>query len=596
VEKFSGWKLGDLFGEADAGALNQAILHLEQTLARLESYRPQLPEITVEDFCQALDAYETLIRMQRRLAAYAFLRFAADTQNQDALSLQNRIDQLLANAENRVLFFELWFKDLPEDAAERLIAASGDRRYFLESWRRLKPFTLSEPEERVITLKDVNGIDALVTLYDMITSAFTFHVEIDGQRKTLTEPELSALVRHPSADKRAAAYRELYRVYTEHKPVLAQIYNHRVRDWHAEMVELRHFAEPISVQNTINDIPDRVIETLLAVCRENVGLFQRYFRLKAKWLKQDKLRRYDIYAPFAPSEKRYTLAEALDTVMDSFRSFSPLMEEQARRVLDQGHLDAQPRQNKRSGAFCYSALPDLTPWVLANFTGRGRDVATLAHELGHAVHAMMAADHSVLTYDAAAPLAETASVFGEMLLSERLLTGEAVPGAKRSGAGEADATTRCEILAAMLDDAFATVQRQAYFTLFERDAHRLVAEGKTADELAEHYWQNLAEQFGDAVEVSDEFRWEWLLIPHIYSTPFYCYAYSFGQLLVMALFQRYRLEGESFIPRYLKILADGGSASPAAILAEADIDVASAAFWQGGYDLLAHWMDQLEAA
>jgi oligoendopeptidase F len=325
------------------------------------------------------------------------------------------------------------------------------------------------------------------------------------------------------------------------------------------------------------------VETLLAVCRENVGLFQRYFRLKAKWLQQDKLRRYDVYAPFALSEKQYTLPEALDTVLDSFRGFSPLMEEQARRVLDEGHLDAPPRRNKHSGAFCYSALPDLTPWVLANFTRRGRDVATLAHELGHAIHALMSADHSVLTYDSSAPLAETASVFGEMLLSERLL------------AAETDATTRCELLVAMLDDAFATVQRQAYFTIFERDAHRLVAEGKTSDELAEHYRQNLAEQFGDAVDVSDEFRWEWLLIPHIYSTPFYCYAYAFGQLLVMALFQRYRLEGESFVPKYLKILSDGGSAPPAAILAEADIDVASATFWQGGYDLLAHWMDQLEA-
>jgi oligoendopeptidase F len=220
--------------------------------------------------------------------------------------------------------------------------------------------------------------------------------------------------------------------------------------------------------------------------------------------------------------------------------------------------------------------------VLTNFTGRGRAVTTLAHELGHAVHALMAADHSVLTYDPSGPLAETASVFGEMLLSEQLLARESDPPARR------------EILASMLDDAFATVQRQAYFTIFECDAHRLVAEGKTADELAEHYRQNLAEQFGDTVVVSDEFQWEWTLIPHIYSMPFYCYSYSFGQLLVMALFQRYRLEGESFKPKYLKILSSGGSAPPATILTEAGIDVASAAFWQGGYDLIASWIDQLE--
>jgi len=428
----------------------------------------------------------------------------------------------------------------------------------------------------------VNGIDALITVYEMITSAFTFQLEVDGQRKTLTEAELAALVRHPSAEMRAAAYQELYRVYTEHSTVLAQIYNHRLRDWHAEMVQLRHFPEPISARNTMNDIPDRVVQTLLTVCRDNVHHFQRYFKLKARWLDQDRLRRYDIYAPLASSEQRFTLAQALELVLDSFRDFSPLIEEQVRRVLDRNHLDAPPRQNKRGGAFCYSALPELTPWVLTNFTGRSRDVATIAHEMGHAVHAMMASGHSVLTYDSSAPLAETASVFGEMLLSERLLKGEA------------DAASRRELLVSMLDDAFATVQRQAYFTLFECDAHRTVAEGKSAEDLTAQYRANLAEQFGNAVEMSDEFQWEWLLVPHIYSTPFYCYAYSFGQLLVMALFQRYRLEGKSFIPKYLKILSHGGSASPENILAEAGIDMASPTFWQGGYDLIATWIDQLE--
>jgi oligoendopeptidase F len=582
-DQYGRWNLGSLIPEADGEELDPAILYLEQAVARLEAYRSHLsPEISTESFLQTLDAYETMISLQRRLAAYAFLRFAADTQDQAALNLQNRVNQLLANSENRVVFLELWFKALPEESAARLMAASGDRRYYLDSWRRFKPFTLTEPEERVITLKDVNGIDALVTLYEMITSAFTFSLELDGERKTLTQAEVSSLVRHPSPEVRAAAYRELYRVYTEHGAVLAQIYNHRVRDWHAEMVELRHFAEPISARNTMNDIPDPVVQTLLAVCRDNVHVFQRYFRIKAKWLNQDRLRRYDIYAPLAPAEKRYGLAQALDMVLDSFRGFSPLIEEQARRVLDQGQLDAQPRQNKRGGAFCYSALPDLTPWVLTNFTGRGRDVATLAHELGHAIHAMLAEGHSVLTYDSSAPLAETASVFGEMLLSERLL------------AGETDAAMRRELLVSMLDDAYATVQRQAYLTLFECDAHRLVAEGKTAEDLAAHYRGNLAEQFGAAVEVSDEFQWEWTLIPHIYSMPFYTYAYSFGQLLVMALFQRYRLEGASFKPKYLKILSYGGSASPATILAEAGVDIASAAFWQGGFDLIASWIDQLE--
>lgn len=583
VEEKSGrWNLQDLLGEGDAGQLDQTILYLEQALAHLESHRSQLsPEISSSDWIRTLDALEKAVILQRRLGAYAFLKFAEDTGNQSTLSLQNRVNQLLATADNRLTFLEHWFKALPDEAARQLIEASGDRRYFLESWRRLKPFTLSEPEEKVITLKDVNGIEALLTLYDIITNAFSFTLEVDGERKILTENQIGSYVRDPRPEVRAAAYQEMYRVYMDQRTVLAQIYSHRVGDWHSEMIDLRGFPGPISARNTMNDIPDPVVETLLSVCRKNAVLFQRYFQLKAKWLKQGRLRRYDVYAPLVPSARRYSLEQAMEMVLGCLRDFSPVIADAARRVLEADHLDAEPRPNKRGGAFCYTALPELVPWVLANFAGRGRDVSTLAHELGHAIHALLAAGHSVLTFDASAPLAETASVFGEMLLSEKLL------------AEEHDPVVRREILATMVDDAYATVLRQAYFTVFEQEAHRLVAEGKTADELAEHYRQNLAEQFGDAVEVTDEFRWEWILIQHVYHMPFYCYAYSFGQLLVLALYQRYRLEGEAFIPRYLKILSYGGSASPTAILSEAGFDVTSPAFWQGGCDYIASLIDRL---
>jgi oligoendopeptidase F len=518
----------------------------------------------------------------RRITAYAFLRFAEDTQSQAALNTQNRANQIVADAENRALFFEHWFKGLPEEAAHRLTDASGDRRYWLDSWRRFKPFTLSEAEERIITLKDVNGIEGLVTLYDMLTSAFTFKMKVHGRGKTLTQDQIASYVRDASPEIRAAAYKEMYRVYTKQSAALAQIYDHRVRDWHTEMISLRHFAEPISARNTMNDLPDGVVSTLLEACRRNAPIFQRYFRLKARWFKMDRLRRYDIYAPLAAAEKRYELSQAIDMVLNSFGGFSPVLAEQMRRVLAEEHFDPQPRPGKRGGAFCYAVLPTVTPWVLVNFNGRSRDIATIAHEMGHAVHAMMAAGHSVLTFDSAEPLAETASVFGEMLLAERLL------------AAETDSAVRREMLARMVDDAYVTVQRQAYFSIFERDAHRLVAEGGTTDDLTACYQANLAEQFGNAVEVSDEFRWEWLLIPHIYRTPFYTYAYAFGQLLVLALFQRYRLEGELFKPKYLKILAYGGSASPIAILSEAGIDITSPAFWQGGFDVIARLIQQLD--
>jgi len=577
------WSLTDLLPAPGGPPLDEQLARLEESLRSLESARSHLtPDIPESEFLRLLRTYEEAARIAARLGAYGELWFSENTQNPSALTLKGRLDQVLADARNRSLFFELWVKGWTDETAARLIPASGDLRYFLETLRRFKPFTLSEPEEKVITLKDVNGIEALVTIYEMITNKFTFTLEVEGEKKALTRDALAAYFRHPSPEVRAAAYRELYRVYAGESTVLAQIYTHRARDWDTEALSLRHYPQPISVRNVMNDIPDAVVDTLLEVARRNAGLFQRYFRLKARRLGLARLRRYDLYAPLARSEKQYDFAQAVETVLESYRAFSPLLAEQAQRVLDEQHLDAEIRPGKRGGAFCHSVLPELTPWVLTNYAGRVHDVQALAHELGHAVHAMMAAGHSVLTFHSALPLAETASVFGEMLLTDRLL------------AEERDPTLRADLLASTIDGAYATVMRQAFFTLFERDAHRMVAEGKDMAEIAAHYLANLAEQFGDAVELGDEFRWEWVAIPHFYFAPFYTYAYSFGQLLVLALYQRYRAEGEAFKPKYLRILSYGGSAAPAQILAEAGIDIASRAFWQGGFDVIEGFIDELE--
>ncbi len=220
---------------------------------------------------------------------------------------------------------------------------------------------------------------------------------------------------------------------------------------------------------------------------------------------------------------------------------------------------------------------------MLNFQGRASDVSTMAHELGHAIHTMLASDHSILNFHASLPLAETASTFGEMMLVNRMLSQEQ------------DEDVRRDILFAQLDNAYATIQRQAFFAEFERTAHRMVREGASVDDLADAYMQNLEEQFGDALELSDEFRWEWISIPHIFNVPFYVYAYAFGQLLVLALYKQYQEEGEAFKPRYRKILAAGGSEAPVDVLANAGIDIRQASFWQGGFDVVAEMVKQLEA-
>jgi len=578
-----GWSLADLLAEPVEQSLAAALTELDGAVSAFEAQRERLTAaLAPDEFLSILRQYEAIVHRAGRVGAYAYLRFAEDTQNQTSLSIRDRIDQALTTLENRTLFFTLWLKALPDETAARLMPPDSDLAYFVANARKFQPYTLSEAEERVINLKDTNGINAIANLYEMIVSAFSFQLEVDGETKQLTRDQLSTYYRHPAPDLRAAAYQEHYRVYSDHSPVLAQIYNHIVRDWHEEGQTLRGYPSPISSRNLDNDIPDHVVEVLLDVCRRNNSLFQRYFRLKAGWLGLDKLRRYDLYAPLAAADRNYPYADGIGLILDSLNAFAPQLAGLVQRVIDADHVDAEPRPGKRGGAFCASVAPELTPWVLMSYDGKARDLATLGHEFGHAIHGMLAAGRSPLTFHAPLPLAETASVFSEMLLNDRLLKDEHDPAVRR------------DMLAYALDDAYVTVQRQANFTLFEREAHRLIQAGATADEVCAAYMANLSDQFGDAVQIADEFRWEWITVPHFYATPFYTYAYSFGQLLVLALYEQYRQEGEAFVPRYLRLLSYGGSTEPYQALQEAGFDVASPAFWQRAYDALAAKLDELE--
>ena len=578
------WSKTDLFPAADSPELEAAFTQLETLTTAFEKRREQLVEdIDPKTFMELLKELETLTHLSHRLYAFVELWFSEDTQNQAALSLLARIEQFMAGLSNRTLFFSLWWKDLPDEAAQPLMAAAGDLAYWLEAIRHFKDYTLSEPEEKIINIKDVTGASALNTLYATITNRYTFKITEDGEEKEVTRGELMVYARHHDPALRAQAYQELYKIYGQDGLILGQIYQNLVRDWRNEQLDLRGYAAAITPRNLANDLHDEVIDTLLDVCRQNAPLFQRFFLLKANWLGMDKLRRYDIYAPLTKSDKKYNFAEAHDMVMECFEDFDPTFAEMAERVFIQDHLDSEVRKGKRSGAFCLTAVPDLTPWVLLNYQGRADDVSTMAHELGHAIHSMLASDHSVFNAHACLPLAETASTFGEMVLVERMLEQES------------DENVRRDMLFNQVDDNYATILRQAYFAIFERTAHEMIAKGASVDELAEAYLENLKEQFGDAVEIGDEFRWEWVSIPHIYNVPFYVYAYTFGQLLVLALYQQFKAEGESFKPRYIQLLATGGSKAPMDALDAAGIDVRQASFWQGGFDYLESLIARLEA-
>jgi oligoendopeptidase F len=568
-------------------AIEEMLAQVEQKVTAFESLREALSEkMEPAQLVDAMQQYEEISEQVYRLGAYGSLWFSSDTQSPDALTYSNRMQQFMAEVQNRMLFFSLWWKDLADEHAQALLPDAenyADFRHYLETMRLLKPFMLEETAESVINLKDTNGSNAIVTIYSMLTNRLEFELEVDGELKRMTREEVMIHAYSTDPDMRAAAYQSMYKVYKEEAPILAQIYINLMQDWHNENVTLRNFDSPIAVRNLRNDVPQEAVEALLEVSRRNAPLFQRYFSLKAKWLGVEKLRRYDIYAPLASSSKDIPYEDAVELVLGTFKNFDLDFAAKARRVFDDNHVDSEVRKGKRAGAFCATVLPSITPYVLLNYTNKVRDVATIAHELGHAVHSMMAEDHSVLTQHSTLPLAETASVFAEMVMNEQLL------------AEEKDPLVRREILAASVDDIYGTVLRQAFFVIFEKTAHQAIQENASPQELNRLYLENLQEQFGDSVEVSDEFQYEWISIPHIYHTPFYCYAYSFGQLLVLSLFRRYQLEGDAFKPGYLKLLARGGSARPQEILEEAGIDMADPDFWQAGFDVIREMIDDLEA-
>lgn len=578
------WSLDDLFPAYDSPETEAAFQDFEDRVAEFEGLRDRLtPAISQADFMDFVQRYEYLNKLANRLYGFAGLWFAGDTQDQQAQSFMAQIEQLLAEGENRILFFTLWWKNLEAEPAQRLMEGAGPYHYWLEAMRQFKPHTLSELEEKVINIKNITGVQALQRLYDTLTNRYLFKVEVDGEMQELTRGELMVYARHHDPELRARAYQELYRVYGDDGLVLGQIYQAIVRDWRNENVDLRNFASPISVRNLGNDIPDEVVNTLLEVSEQNAAVFQDFFRLKARWLGVERLRRYDIYAPVVRAEKSYDFKDAAEVVLDSFQRFNPRFASLAERVFTDNHLDGEVRKGKRGGAFSWAVSNELSPWVLLNYQGRPDDVATMAHELGHAIHAMLASHHPFLTFQSNLPLAETASTFGEMLLVDRLLEQEQ------------DEAVRRDLLFRQVDDAYATIMRQVFFASFERTAHEMVKQGASVDELSQAYMDNLKKQFGDAVDLSDEFRWEWVSIPHIYSTPFYVYAYAFGQLLVFALYRQFKQEGESFKPRYIELLAAGGSDAPMRVLEVAGVDARRPEFWQGGFDVIKDMIRQLEA-
>ncbi len=541
--------------------------------------------LSAELLAAALRNYEELQKAGLRPYLYAQLLFAADSTPDLHKALVARAREGWSALAEETLFFELELLAVDEERLASLLrdAEVAPYGHFLQQLRAHAPYTLSEEVEQVLKRKDLSGKEAFVQLFEELTSSlrFVFRLPDEEEAREVTGEELLALLYHPEAAVREQAFAAFLEEHADNSLVLTSCFNNLLLD-HGKEVELRRYPDLMTPTHLANETESEMVERLMEVTERNYGLAREYFELKRRLLGLERMQNTDIYAPLGSGSRKLPFAEAKETVLSAFRGFSPQLSEVAGAFFTERRIDVLPRPGKSGGAFCQGMLPGLSPYILLNYTGTLRDVATLAHELGHGVHFALSQPQNLFHYQAPLPFAETASVFGEMLLTRHLLDGET------------DRQAKIELLCAKLEDIIATTFRQNVLTRFELAAHRQRAEGLlAAEDLCRLWWEENEKLFGDAVTMIEPYRWGWSYISHFIHARFYCYSYVFGELLVLALYQKYREEGASFVPKYIELLARGGSRKPAELLAPLGIDLADPDFWQKGYDFVRGLLQEL---
>ena len=548
-----------------------------------ERYFEKIANMDSTAILAAVQEYEALQERMAKPFCYAHLLFAADSGDETNRALAQRCSELGSSLSQQLLFFDLELMHLDDQNFESLcnLPAAAPYVHFLNGIRKFRPYSLKENEERLLTRKDLTGVNAFTKLFDELSASFSYRMELDGEERDFTGEELLSLLHHPSADVRFRAQTTFLERHGEHGIVFNSVFNNMALD-HGQEMELRGYATPIQPTNIGNEIPDEAVEHLMSVTEANYGLARDYFRLKARMLGMDRIRNCDMYAPVAETEKQYAFDEARDMVVSSYSQYDPDFGRIIGAFFDERRVDVPPRTGKSGGAFAMGISPQTPPFLLLNYTGTLRDLATIAHEAGHGLHFVLARKQSMLNYHAPLPLAETASVFGEILLTRMLLERETDP------------TVRKSLLCAKIEDIIATTFRQTVLTRFELRLHNERQAGLLSnDRIAEIWLEENGRLFGDSVEAIPAYRWGWSYISHFIHSRFYCYSYTFAELLVLALFQKYSEEGEGFKPGYRCLLESGGALSPADTARLAGIDISAEDFWQKGYDFLKGLIEEL---
>jgi len=549
------WDLGDLFAGHDDPRIEQI---LSASLGRAQAFaRAYRGSVAIpggpppERLLAAVKELEDLEADLRRVGVYADLLYATDTGRAECRALKERVELQGTEIGNTILFFDLEWMELSEEAAERLMAdpVLTGYRHYLHCLRRFRPHRLSEPEERLLNERDNTGRRAFARLFTECTTALCFPVERDGTTQHLTMSEVLALAHHPDRDLRRRGLESLYGVLGANALVLTSVYDTLLLD-HLTLDRLRRYPTPMTERHLANEIDPEAVERMMAVAETNYGLARRYFALKARLLGLPRLALYDQYAPVGDALPTCPYPEGQRTILEAFQSFAPLFRDIAQRFFEGHWIDAEVRQGKVGGAFCASVTPDLHPYILCNYTDNLRDVMTVAHELGHGLHGYLARKQSLFNAETPLTMAETASVFCEAVVFDHLVRTQADPG------------VRLALVCGKIEETFATVFRQTVLTRFEQAVFERRTEGRlTAETICSAWLAANRSYYGDAVELADGYRWGWSYISHFIHSRFYCYSYVFGELLVLSLYRRYKEEVASFVPRYV-VLLEGGARTP----------------------------------
>jgi oligoendopeptidase F len=583
------WDLEPLVeGDGEAGAMRQ----LDDAHARAEAFAKahagKVAELDGPGLEKAMHELEAIDDLVGRAGTYAGLRFTVDTTDPARGALMQKVEERATAIQTLLLFFDLEWAAAPDDRADELLASPGLDfcRHYLREIRRYRPYLLTEPEEKIVTEKSVTGRSAWGRLFEELTSTIevTLPDAEPDDKPVALDSALSRLVL-PDRELRRGTAEAVTEALAPGLRTRAFIFNTLLADKATED-RLRGYATWLSARNLANEASDESVQALVGAVRGRYEIPRRWYRLKARLLDLPRLADYDRSAAVTQDELTFQFGEARELVLDCYGSFSTDLGNLARRFFDERWIDAPVRPGKRGGAFCASAVPSLHPYVLLNWTARRRDVLTMAHELGHGVHFALAARQGIFHQGTPLTLAETASVFAETIVFGRLIEADQTPA------------SRLALLAEHLEGAIATVFRQISMNRFEDLVHteRREAGELSVDRFGELWAESQEELFGDSVEVTDGYRSWWSYIPHFIGTPGYVYAYAYGQLLALSVYQRYQERGPEFVPQYLELLAAGGSRSPEELGAIVDIDLSDPGFWDAGLDLVEEQLQAAEAA